>query len=176
MDVCDIEILDTTKTISDFINDKIKELNSASFIQDSEVSFHVANLDDLHQKHIRWLRTLPRVKPFYAVKCNSTPAVIRMLSTLGTGFDCASKFSKVINEALDEFFPADSGVQVIAEPGRYYVDSAFTLAVNVFAKKVVMDDVTQIRGVYNVGKTGESYLRRNDIYLIKFLKTMVNKI
>uniref|UniRef100_A0A672YKR1 ornithine decarboxylase n=1 Tax=Sphaeramia orbicularis TaxID=375764 RepID=A0A672YKR1_9TELE len=66
-------------------------LNSASFIQDSEVPFHVANLDDLHQKHIRWLRTLPRVKPFYAVKCNSTPAVIRMLSTLGTGFDCASK-------------------------------------------------------------------------------------
>uniref|UniRef100_A0A672YKM9 ornithine decarboxylase n=1 Tax=Sphaeramia orbicularis TaxID=375764 RepID=A0A672YKM9_9TELE len=283
-------------------------LNSASFIQDSEVPFHVANLDDLHQKHIRWLRTLPRVKPFYAVKCNSTPAVIRMLSTLGTGFDCASKgeielvlslgvtpekiifahttkpqshikyastrgvdmmtfdceeellkisachtraklvlriavddsksairlsqkfgtklsvvkkllerckeldlevigvsfhvgsgctdslayrqaiedarhvfdtavllgfqmrlldigggfpgnegfqiqfdeFSKVINEALDEFFPADSGVQVIAEPGRYYVDSAFTLAVNVFAKKVVMDDVTRIRGVYNV--------------------------
>uniref|UniRef100_A0A672YKA2 ornithine decarboxylase n=1 Tax=Sphaeramia orbicularis TaxID=375764 RepID=A0A672YKA2_9TELE len=115
-----------------------------------EVPFHVANLDDLHQKHIRWLRTLPRVKPFYAVKCNSTPAVIRMLSTLGTGFDCASKFSKVINEALDEFFPADSGVQVIAEPGQYYVDSAFTLAVNVFAKKVVMDDVTQIRGVYNV--------------------------
>uniref|UniRef100_A0A672Y799 ornithine decarboxylase n=1 Tax=Sphaeramia orbicularis TaxID=375764 RepID=A0A672Y799_9TELE len=272
---------------------------------DSEVSFHVANLDDLHQKHIRWLRTLPRVKPFYAVKCNSTPAVIRMLSTLGTGFDCASKgeielvlslgvtpekiifahttkpqshikyastrgvdmmtfdceeellkisachtraklvlriavddsksaiklsqkfgtkpsvvkkllerckeldlevigvsfhvgsgctdslayrqaiedarhvfdtavllgfqmrlldigggfpgkegfqiqFDEVINEALDKFFPADSGVQVIAEPGRYYVDSAFTLAVNVFAKKVVMDDVTQIRGVYNV--------------------------
>uniref|UniRef100_A0A672YK51 ornithine decarboxylase n=1 Tax=Sphaeramia orbicularis TaxID=375764 RepID=A0A672YK51_9TELE len=116
---------------------------------DSEVPFHVANLDDLHQKHIRWLRTLPRVKPFYAVKCNSTPAVIRMLSTLGTGFDCASKFSKVINEALDEFFPADSGVQVIAEPGQYYVGSAFTLAVNVFAKKVVMDDVTQIRDPEN---------------------------
>uniref|UniRef100_A0A672YK98 ornithine decarboxylase n=1 Tax=Sphaeramia orbicularis TaxID=375764 RepID=A0A672YK98_9TELE len=57
----------------------------------SLMPFHVANLDDLHQKHIRWLRTLPRVKPFYAVKCNSTPAVIRMLSTLGTGFDCASK-------------------------------------------------------------------------------------
>uniref|UniRef100_A0A672YJ00 ornithine decarboxylase n=1 Tax=Sphaeramia orbicularis TaxID=375764 RepID=A0A672YJ00_9TELE len=303
MDVCDIEILDTTKTISDFINDKIKERHSV----DSEVPFHVANLDDLHQKHIRWLRTLPRVKPFYAVKCNSTPAVIRMLSTLGTGFDCASKgeielvlslgvtpekiifahttkpqshikyastrgvdmmtfdceeellkisachtraklvlriavddsksaiklsqkfgtkpsvvkkllerckeldlevigvsfhvgsgctdslayrqaiedarhvfdtavllgfqmklldigggfpgnegfqiqfdeFSKVINEALDEFFPADSGVQVIAEPGRYYVDSAFTLAVNVFAKKVVMDDVTRIRDPEN---------------------------
>uniref|UniRef100_A0A673AK34 ornithine decarboxylase n=1 Tax=Sphaeramia orbicularis TaxID=375764 RepID=A0A673AK34_9TELE len=273
-----------------------EKLNSASFIQDSEVPFFVANLDDLFQKHIRWLRNLPRVKPFYAVKCNSTPAVIRVLRILGTGFDCASKgeielalslgatpdqiiyahttkpqshikyactrgvdmmtfdseeellkvsachtkaklvlrisvddsksavrlnqkfgakLSKVekllerckeldlevmgvsfhvgsgctdssayrqaiedarhvfdtillgfqmrlldigggfpgnedfhiqFDEALDEFFPADSGVQVIAEPGRYYVESAFTLAVNVFAKKVVMDDVTEIRG------------------------------
>uniref|UniRef100_A0A8C6SZA2 Orn/DAP/Arg decarboxylase 2 N-terminal domain-containing protein n=1 Tax=Neogobius melanostomus TaxID=47308 RepID=A0A8C6SZA2_9GOBI len=39
--------------------------------------------------------------------------------------------------ALDEFFPADSGVRVIAEPGRYFVDSAFTLALNVFARKKV---------------------------------------
>nr|XP_046271758.1 ornithine decarboxylase-like [Scatophagus argus] len=50
------------------------------------------------------------------------------------------EFAEVINGALDEHFPPDSGVQVIAEPGRYYVESAFTLAANVIAKKVVKKD------------------------------------
>uniref|UniRef100_A0A8C6SZM3 ornithine decarboxylase n=1 Tax=Neogobius melanostomus TaxID=47308 RepID=A0A8C6SZM3_9GOBI len=255
-----------------------------------EVPFYVGNLDSVFEKHQKWQTLLPRVTPFYAVKCNNNLAVLRTLSALGTGFDCASKreiemvmsigvtpdkiiyahttkpqshiryacaqgvdmmtfdnkeellkitrghpnaklllriavddsksqvklstkfgatlgtvgsllkraheldldvkgvsfhvgslctdsvayrwaieeahhvfeqarligfhldlldigggfsghglemMSKGINEALDEFFPADSGVRVIAEPGRYFVDSAFTLALNVFARKKV---------------------------------------
>ncbi|XP_074511133.1 ornithine decarboxylase-like [Sebastes fasciatus] len=53
------------------------------------------------------------------------------------------EFSEVINGALDEFFPPDSGVQIIAEPGRYHVESAFTLSVNVFAKRVILDDMEE---------------------------------
>mmetsp|Transcript_591 Transcript_591/g.1599 ORF Transcript_591/g.1599 Transcript_591/m.1599 type:complete len:404 (-) Transcript_591:602-1813(-) len=34
---------------------------------------------------------MPRVTPFYAVKCNPEPGVLRLLQSLGTGFDCASK-------------------------------------------------------------------------------------
>ncbi|XP_044038014.1 ornithine decarboxylase-like isoform X2 [Siniperca chuatsi] len=227
----------------------------------------------MFKSHLRWITNLPRVKPFYAVKCNNTPTVLRMLSALDTGFDCASKgeiqlalslgvtpdkiiyahttkplshikyacahgvemmtfdsedellkmslchakaklvlriavddskslirlsskfgarlvsvgklleragelgldvigvsfhvgskcteslafqqaiadarhvfdiaFSEVINGALDEFFPPDSGVQIIAEPGRYFVESAFTLAANVIAKRVVIDDMDE---------------------------------
>lgn len=41
---------------------------------------------------------------------------------------------------LDVYFPKESGVNVIAEPGCYYVSSAFTLAVNVIAKKTVEYD------------------------------------
>lgn len=48
----------------------------------------------------------------------------------------------VINPALDKYFPSDSGVTVIAEPGRYYVASAFTLAVNIIAKKLVLKEQT----------------------------------
>ena len=39
---------------------------------------------------------------------------------------------------LDEHFPASSGVRIIAEPGRYYSASSFTLAVNVYAKRAVL--------------------------------------
>ncbi|KAI4790329.1 hypothetical protein KUCAC02_034703, partial [Chaenocephalus aceratus] len=35
--------------------------------------------------HQQWLTLLPRVKPFYAVKCNNTPAVLRVLRALSTG-------------------------------------------------------------------------------------------
>uniref|UniRef100_A0A674P6T6 ornithine decarboxylase n=1 Tax=Takifugu rubripes TaxID=31033 RepID=A0A674P6T6_TAKRU len=263
------------------------------FIYILEEPFQVLNLDTLIQMHLKWLSYLPRVKPFYAVKCNSTETVLRTLNALGTGFDCASKgeisqvlslgvkpeniiyahttkpqshikyacaqgvnlmtfddeeelrkvsrchpkaklvlriavddsssfyrlsskfgaglsttgrllecaaelglevvgvsfhigskcsqslafrqaiadarsvfdtakllgfqfslldigggfsgkdfpFSEVINGALDEYFPFESGVQIIAEPGRYYAETTFTLAANVIAKRVIMEDM-----------------------------------
>ncbi|XP_068192457.1 ornithine decarboxylase-like [Antennarius striatus] len=286
---------DKGRTKNDFIDGKIKHLGS----KDSEEPFFVASLDSLYMKHLRWVTKLPRVEPFYAVKCNGTPAVLKMLRALGTGFDCASKgeiklaisigatpnkiiygnttkalshiryacthgvnvmtfdnldelqkisvihakaklllriavddsksmtthhsifgarletvnkllerakelslevigvsfhvgsectdnlvfkkvigdarhvfdianllgfqmnlldigggfsgrddqqvkfnkFSEVINAALDEHFPADSGVKIIAEPGRYFVESAFTLVMNVISKTVITEDV-----------------------------------
>uniref|UniRef100_A0A667X1A4 ornithine decarboxylase n=1 Tax=Myripristis murdjan TaxID=586833 RepID=A0A667X1A4_9TELE len=281
----DVDFLDRGGTVHDFIDNKIKELSLGC----SE-PFHVANLDNLVKKYVIWCNNLPRVKPFYAVKCNDTPTVIGVLSALGTGFDCASKaeiqlalslgvtpdriiyahtikaeshikyarthgvqmmtfdnqeeLSKIarchaplmllkwcvrlntkfgasldsagrllqragelgldvvgvsfhvgcqctdsrayrqaiadarqvfniavgslmgfqlslldigggfsgnenfkvaatINLALDDFFPVGCGVQIIAEPGRYYVESAFTLAVNVIAKKVIMEEAAE---------------------------------
>ncbi|XP_034720804.1 ornithine decarboxylase-like [Etheostoma cragini] len=291
----DIDILDNGRTIKDVIDNKIKELGSV----DNEEPFYVADLDSMYKRHVRWLTNLPRVKPFYAVKCNNTAVVLKMMRALDTGFDCASKaeiqmalslgatpdkiiyahttkpmshikyacahgvdvmtfdsedellkmslchpkaklliriavddsksliklnskfgarlasvgklleragelgseiiglsfhvgsgctagsvfkqaiadarhvfdmanllgfqmrlldigggfsaigdftgkfeeFSVMINEALDELFPPDCGVQIIAEPGRYYVESAFTLAANVIAKRVNWDDM-----------------------------------
>lgn len=46
----------------------------------------------------------------------------------------------MINPALDKYFSADTGVRIIAEPGRFYVASAYTLVVNIIAKKVIMDE------------------------------------
>ena len=38
-----------------------------------------------------WNAMLPKIHPFYAVKCNPEPALLKLLASLGTGFDCASK-------------------------------------------------------------------------------------
>ncbi|KAJ8289504.1 hypothetical protein GJAV_G00002090 [Gymnothorax javanicus] len=272
---------------------------SLPITKDKEDAFYVADLGDVLQMHLRWMRAMPRVAPFYAVKCNDSLEVVMTLAALGTGFDCASQneiqqvlslgvdpsriiyahpckqkshiryasvhgvqmmtfdseaelvkvacchenskmvlrivtddakalcplsvkfgatlktshfllqrarelgldvigvsfhaggrctdpeiysraildarsvfdlgaklgynmtlldigggypgsndsnlkfeeFTAVINSALDKYFPADSGVQVIAEPGRYYASSAYMLAVNIIAKKVVTEDV-----------------------------------
>ncbi|XP_050067505.1 ornithine decarboxylase-like [Anopheles maculipalpis] len=52
---------------------------------------NVLNLDDIVSKHRHWQQNLPTVAPFYAVKCNSHPAILRLLVALGCGFDCASQ-------------------------------------------------------------------------------------
>ncbi|XP_028937100.1 antizyme inhibitor 2 isoform X2 [Ornithorhynchus anatinus] len=54
-------------------------------------AFFVADLGDVVRKHLRFLKALPRVQPFYAVKCNGSRGVVKTLAELGTGFDCASK-------------------------------------------------------------------------------------
>nr|XP_007999458.2 antizyme inhibitor 1 isoform X3 [Chlorocebus sabaeus] len=57
----------------------------------------------------------------------------------GTEFQL-EEVNHVISPLLDIYFPEGSGVKIISEPGSYYVSSAFTLAVNIIAKKVVEND------------------------------------
>lgn len=60
------------------------------------------------------------------------------------------QIAAVINPALEKYFPSDRGVRVIAEPGRYYVASAYTLAVNIIAKKVVKREPSGLDGEWLV--------------------------
>ena len=43
----------------------------------------------------------------------------------------------VMNAALDEYFPTELGVEVISEPGQFFVNSSATLAVNVVSKRKI---------------------------------------
>lgn len=53
----------------------------------------VADLGMLASRHQAFRQALPRVSPFYSVKCNNSPWVLRVLAALGAGFDCASQVS-----------------------------------------------------------------------------------
>ncbi|XP_054620408.1 antizyme inhibitor 1b isoform X2 [Dunckerocampus dactyliophorus] len=60
---------------------------------------------------------------------------------IGAGFT-GSEFQleqveSAVSPLLDAYFPLQSGVHVLAQPGTFYVASAFSLAVNVIAKEVV---------------------------------------
>ena len=59
--------------------------------QDHEDPFYVVDLGRLLELYRGWREALPTVSPFYAVKCNDDPALLKTLAALGTGFDCASK-------------------------------------------------------------------------------------
>jgi ornithine decarboxylase len=48
------------------------------------------NLNHLNTAYEEWTRVFPTIRPFYAVKCNPDSKIVKRLSELGTGFDCAS--------------------------------------------------------------------------------------
>ncbi|NXN44542.1 AZIN2 inhibitor, partial [Rhinoptilus africanus] len=54
-------------------------------------AFFVADLGDIVKKHLRFLKALPCVKPYFPVKCNGSEGVIRLLAELGAGFACTNK-------------------------------------------------------------------------------------
>lgn len=58
-----------------------------------EEPFYVVDIQDILKKHKTWLINMPRVRPYYAIKCNTSPVILELLASLGIGFDCASKVS-----------------------------------------------------------------------------------
>ncbi|KAG5855994.1 hypothetical protein ANANG_G00003000 [Anguilla anguilla] len=286
----DFTVLEEGSCACDVLEQRINE----SSMSDDKDAFYVADLGDILKKHLRWVRALPRVTPFYAIKCNDSRTVVMMLATLGTGFDCASKmmtfdseaelpkiaryhenaklvlrittddskavcrlsvkfgaalessrlllerarelgldiigvsfhvgsrctdpetysqaisdarcadmgaelgynmtlldigggfpgsddskltfeeFTAVINPALDKYFPADSEVQVIAEPGRYYVTSAYTLAVNIIAKKVVIREQSACNGKADGANNGTLMYYVNEGVYSSFVHVIFN--
>ncbi|XP_012283835.1 ornithine decarboxylase [Orussus abietinus] len=68
-----------------------------------EEAFYVLDIGDIVHKHQIWKERLPRVDPYYAVKCNDTLTVLEVLASLGIGFDCASKseINKVLGVGVD---------------------------------------------------------------------------
>jgi ornithine decarboxylase len=61
---------------------------------------------------------------------------------VGGGFssDTFEAMAAVLRDALDEYMPAH--INIIGEPGRYYVASAFTLAAHIIARRTIEDPTT----------------------------------
>lgn len=56
-----------------------------------EDPFYVMDLGEVVARYHQWKELMPRVEPFYAVKCNDDKLLVSTLAALGAGFDCASK-------------------------------------------------------------------------------------
>ncbi|KAJ6654332.1 hypothetical protein lerEdw1_007254 [Lerista edwardsae] len=93
------------------------------------------------------------------------------LLDIGGGFPGAEEtkgrfeeIAAVVNSALDLYFPEDCGMEIVAELGRYYVYSAFTLAVNIVAKKEVPLDQPGSDDEDPCGKKGFVYHVNDGVY------------
>ncbi|XP_064327442.1 antizyme inhibitor 2 isoform X1 [Phalacrocorax carbo] len=74
-------------TARDLLENLLVELCQAT----DQQAFFVADLGDIVKKYLHFLKALPRVKPYFPVKCNSSEGVIRLLAELGAGFACTNK-------------------------------------------------------------------------------------
>ncbi len=70
-----------------------------------EESFYVYNLKDLETSMDIWNHEMAQVAPWYAVKCNPDPMLVKQLAALGANFDCASPYE--IDLVLNQGVSAD---------------------------------------------------------------------
>ncbi|XP_031709719.1 antizyme inhibitor 1b isoform X2 [Anarrhichthys ocellatus] len=81
-----VELLEGGVTLDDVIDGHICE---QALVEKS--AFVVGDLGALMRQHVCWQSAVPRLQPYYPVQCNSSPAVIEVLASLGLGFICANK-------------------------------------------------------------------------------------
>ena len=100
----------------------IREL-AQSYIASSDIddSFYIMDLGNVQRLYDSWHTAMPRVTPFYAMKCSPMPALIDVLAVNGCGFDCAS--AAEIQLALDAGVSPDR--IIFAHPAKRPFDIRF---------------------------------------------------
>jgi ornithine decarboxylase len=97
-----IPLTQTLRVPADVVNkfdveavaETVESLISKKLVEDThekEEAFYFIDLGTVLRKYQQWVQHLPRVKPFYAIKCNPNTAIIKTLANMGVNFDCASK-------------------------------------------------------------------------------------
>ncbi|XP_073341302.1 antizyme inhibitor 1-like isoform X1 [Pagrus major] len=81
-----VGLLEAGTTLCDVIDNHIYEQTLSE-----KSAFFVADLGVIMRQHVRWRTHMAQIRPYYAVRCNSSPTVIEVLAALGTGFICTNK-------------------------------------------------------------------------------------
>ena len=73
---------------------------------------------------------------------------------VGGGFEAVvfDEMSKVLRDSLEVYFPVAEGVRVVAEPGRFLVAPAFTLATSIIARRKALEEEVAQEDVQMVDK------------------------
>lgn len=76
----------------------IQEKLDSRLAAGNDNAFYILDTEDVKHKYRAWVNNIPRVQPFFAVKCNDHTTIMEVLRDEGAGFDCASK--REIKKAL----------------------------------------------------------------------------
>jgi ornithine decarboxylase len=90
-----INIIDSKLDIYDIVN-KYLEKNQG------DDSFIIMDIGEIIRQYKKWKKLLPRIIPYYAIKCNPSPIILQILNRLGCNYDTASKgeISRVIENGI----------------------------------------------------------------------------
>mmetsp|Transcript_14631 Transcript_14631/g.32049 ORF Transcript_14631/g.32049 Transcript_14631/m.32049 type:complete len:830 (-) Transcript_14631:96-2585(-) len=128
-------------------------------VSEKDVPVSLLDIGAVKRQTDLWYRLLPRVEPFYAVKCNPHPAMLETLSSIWEergmgGFDCASpsEMQAVLDLGID---PADR--IVYANPCKQ--GSALKFAKDIGVKRVVFDNLAELDKVKRLHPEAELLIR-----------------
>ena len=124
-----------------------------------EDPFYIVDLGIVTAQLARWREAFPRVVPFYAVKCNPDPAIVRLLMSLGCNFDCASRGEISLVQEISRTLPDDVPKPEIiyANPckGRGHLIDAVCRGV----RMVTFDNVAEVQKCATVSKKIQLIMR-----------------
>lgn len=106
---------------------------------DIDTPLVMVDLNNVFIQFRRWKRCLPRIQPYYAVKCNPDPVIVAYLQSLGCDFDCATKaeMDLVVNQLGH---PADK--VVFSNPCK--LESHIRFAKSLGVKTTIVDNKDEI--------------------------------
>ncbi|ORY09332.1 ornithine decarboxylase [Clohesyomyces aquaticus] len=139
--------------IGEALRSRVEAINQDTCEVGDEDAFFVADLGEVYRQHLRWKNNLKRVTPHYAVKCNPDPQVLRLLSELGTGFDCASKTE--IEQVLK--IGVDPSRIIYAQPCK--TKSYVRYAAQHGVKQMTFDNADELYKTKQLFPDAELYLR-----------------
>ncbi|MFH4976668.1 hypothetical protein AB6A40_003377 [Gnathostoma spinigerum] len=119
-----------------------------------EDAFFTVDIGKVIQLFMKWNQLLPRIQPFYAVKCNNDEVLLKVLANLGCGFDVASKneIDKVIKVCS-----VSAERLIYANPCK--TSSYITYARRRGVSKMTFDNEEELEKIAKLHSTAELVLR-----------------
>ncbi|KAL2021470.1 hypothetical protein VTK56DRAFT_7103 [Thermocarpiscus australiensis] len=139
--------------IREALRERVEKIDHEFCEPGEEDTFFVADLGEVYRQHMRWKLNLPRVKPFYAVKCNPDPKLLELLAALGTGFDCASKAE--IEQVLA--LGVEPSRVIYAQPCK--TKSYVRYVASQGVRQMTFDNADELRKIARLFPEAELYLR-----------------
>jgi ornithine decarboxylase len=121
-----------------------------------EDPFYVFDLGVVVYQYYNWCRHFPRVQPYYAVKCNPDPVVIKTLALLGSNFDCASRQEIQLVRELTKDLPQKPDI-IYANPckARAHIVEALRAGVSL----MTFDNEDEVKKCASISKKIKLILR-----------------
>lgn len=132
------------------------DLNEDAEKMPLEESFYVVDIGVVVSQVYQWRRFFPRVEPFYAVKCNPDPVIVKTLAILGCNFDCASTNEIRLVQECSQDLPRKPDI-IFANPckARTHIVEAVCKGV----RRVTFDNANEIIKCASISKKIELILR-----------------
>ncbi|XP_076231000.1 ornithine decarboxylase 1-like [Calliopsis andreniformis] len=149
--------------MSHFNFDKIKQFDDSMKdtdiiktiikLRNREGAFCILDIADIVQKHQNWITKMPRVVPYYAIKCNPNPTVIKILAAMNGSFDCASK--QEIKQVMKYGVPGER--IIFANPAKLPSHIRFAKKLNI--ERMTADSEAELLKISKIFPTAKVVIR-----------------